>query len=428
MLVCVAIASAAWGCHGRTNQGQSLPRSQRRIEVVTWWERIGEADPLGALIREHHRVDPGAVVIHSSTDPWALTRRNLQNRMVRGDPPDLLEANAGLDLLQWVRFNGRDARDSKLLPLDELVAGAPDWRSKLPPAVLQLVTENGKKDGKLYAIPANVHRTNEIFFNREVLQQYGIPEPRSLDDLTKMGERLRGTGVPLLAVAGRDSSTASSLSSIVFECLLVAREGAGTYLDYFGGRLKADDPRVVRTLEASLALLSFVGPHDGALTWLQAVEKVVEGRAAMTIMGDGARLAFTAHGMKPGQDFGEVAFPGTDGVFVFASDVFALPAAAENVAGARRLLATIASAEGQGAISEVSGVLPARLDIPPSGKAPDLDAKYDLLRTGQLVPALPGLVPARFAADLASALVEMAKQRDIEPAVQTLRSRYALLR
>jgi glucose/mannose transport system substrate-binding protein len=416
-----ALASSSLGCHARLDDSLSSPRSQRRIEVVTWWDRIGKADPLGALVREHHRGDPGAVVIHSGADLSALTRRNLYNRMLRGDPPDVFEASAGLDLLQWVRFNRRDARESKLLPLDDLMAGTPDWRSKLLPAVRDLVT----LDGKLYGVPSNVHRTNELFFNRKVLRQYGLEEPRSLEDLSKIGERLRGTGVPLLALGGRDPW---SLAPLVFECLLVAREGAGTYLDYFAGKLKADDPRVVRTLEASLGLLSFVGERDAELTWLQAVEQVVEGRAAMTIMGDWARLAFTAHGSKPGVDFDEVAFPGTEGIFVFASDVFALPSAAENPAGARRLLATIASLDGQRALSELSGVLPARLDVPPSGSAPDLDPKYDLLRTGQLVPALSGLVPAGFAADLASALVEMAKQRDVEPAVQTLRSRYALLR
>jgi glucose/mannose transport system substrate-binding protein len=416
-----ALAVSSLGCKARPADSLSSPRSQRRIEVVTWWDRIGDADPLGALVREHHRGDPGAVVIHSDADLSASTRRYLYNRMLRGDPPDVFEANAGRDLLQWVRFNGRDAHESKLLPLDDLMAGIPDWRRKLPPAVLELVTQ----DGKLYGVPSNVHRTNELFFNRKVLRQYGIDEPRSLEDLAKIGERLRGTGVPLLALGGRDPW---SLAPFVFECLLVAREGAATYLDYFAGRLRADDPRVVRTLEASLGLLAFVGEHDAEQTWLQAVEQVVEGRAAMTIMGDWARLVFTAHGSKPGVDFDEVAFPGTEGIFVFASDVFALPAAAENAAGARRLLTTVASLEGQRAVSEVTGVLPARLDVPPAGNAPDLDAKYDLLRTGQLVPALSGLVSAGFAADLTSALVEMAKQRDVEPAIQTLRSRYALLR
>jgi glucose/mannose transport system substrate-binding protein len=397
------------------------PRAGRPIEVVTWWERMGDRDALGALTREYRRLDPRGVVIHANTDLSPLTRRSLRGRMLRDDPPDLFQANAGSDLLQWVRFNGMDARESKLLPLDDLGPGATGWRSQLPPAVLEGVTH----DGKVYGVPSNLHRTNELFVNRKVLQKYGLEEPKTLDDLAKMGERLRGTGVPLLALGSRDPWT---LSSIAFECLLVAREGAGTYREYFSGKLAPDDPRVVRTLDAALALLSLADARRDELTWLQATEQVIEGRAAMTIMGDWARLAFTAHGLEPGKDFGEVPFPGTAGVFVFTSDVFAVPAAAKHPNDARRLLATIASTEGQRAISDASGVLPARVDVAPTAADPAAVAKRDLLRTGPLVPALSGMVPGVFAGDLASALVEMVRERDVEVVVHTLRSRYALLK
>jgi glucose/mannose transport system substrate-binding protein len=185
---------------------------------------------------------------------------------------------------------------------------------------------------------------------------------------------------------------------------------------------------VIHTLEASLELFRFVDARRDELTWLQAAEQVIEGRAAMTVTGDWARPAFTARGLRPGVDYGEVAFPGTEAVFVFTSDVFALPAAAKNQLGARRLLATIASAEGQRAIGEAGGVLPARLDVTPSSADPALQAKDRLLRTGPLVPALSGLLPPTVAGDLANALVEMMRRRDIEPVVETLRSRYALLK
>jgi glucose/mannose transport system substrate-binding protein len=416
----LAVVGFSASCSGPDERARPPASTQRPVEVATWWDRIGDGDQLGALTRAHHRLDPGAVVIHANTDLSALTRRNLRNRLLHDDPPDILQAYAGPDLLQWVRFNGLDARESKLLPLDDL-AGAPTWRSKVPAAIAELVTF----DGRAYGVPANVHRTNELFFNRKVLERYHLGEPTSLDDLSRMGERLRGTGVPLLALPGRDPWV---LSSIVFECMLVAREGVATYRDYFAGKLAPDDPRVIRTLNASLDLLSFAEGSRDELTWLQATERVVDGRAAMTIMGDWARLAFTTRGLKPGTDFGEVSFPGTAGVFVFSADVFALPAAAKNPVGARRLLATIASAEGQRAISEASGVLPARDDVPLPGPDPDLEAKANLLRGGALVPALSGLVPGVFAGDLSNALAEMLRRRDVEPAVHTLRSRYALLK
>jgi hypothetical protein len=50
------------------------------------------------------------------------------------------------------------------------------------------------------------------------------------------------------------------------------------------------------------------------------------------------------------------------------------------------------------------------------------------MASGLMVLALSGIVPPRFAEDVGAVLAEMAAQRDIEPVVHTLRSRYALLR
>lgn len=59
--------------------------------------------------------------------------------------------------------------------------------------------------------------------------------------------------------------------------------------------------------------------------WDQAVQLLVDGKAAMNVMGDWAAGYFTAKGWKPNVDYGFAPAPGTRGTFVIVTDTFGLP-------------------------------------------------------------------------------------------------------
>jgi glucose/mannose transport system substrate-binding protein len=360
------------------------------------------------------------VIINARSALSGLGRKALRNRMLHDEPPDTFQANVGIDLMQWVHADGEDARESKLLPLDELVAGAPAWRQAMPAALLDRVSY----DGKIYGVPADLQRNNTVFYNKRVFAQYGLTEPRTVADLAILAGKLRGSGIPLIAVGSREPWTVALL---LFENLLIAREGPTVYQDYFNGRLTATDPRVIGTLEAGLELFAFVNPDHRQLSWLQAVELVTRGEAAMTVMGDWARASFVQAGLNPEEGYGEIPFPETGGAFVFSADAFTLPVDARNRAGVERLLGVLGSPAGQRAMSQGRGTLSARLDVPPPATDPVLMANYALLKKGPLVMALSGLLPAAFSDDLSAALTEMLTEHDVDPVVHMLRSRYVLL-
>jgi len=113
---------------------------------------------------------------------------------------------------------------------------------------------------------------------------------------------------------------------------------------------------------------------------------------------------------------------------VFSADAFGLPVDASNRATAARLLSTVGSLEGQRAISQARRTLAARIDVPPPGDDPALARSYALLQKGPLLMALSGLVPASFSRDLDASVAEMIDRHDAEPVIQTLRSRYVLLK
>jgi glucose/mannose transport system substrate-binding protein len=400
-----------------------LPQ-HRPIEMFSWWERVGAGDPLGALIKQHQAAYPGEIIINASAGLSGLARKTLRSRMAQREPPDLFQANVGADLMQWVLVNRVDALESKLLALDDVMPAAEvaEWRRQIPARLLDQVSF----DGKLYGVPSNVHRINTIFYNRRVFDRYGLAVPTSVADFRAMAKKLKGTGVSLLAVGSKEPWT---LALVAFECLLVSREGPTFYNDYLRGKLKPDDPRLLATLDAMLELGTYFNPDHPQRNWLQAIDLVVRGQAAMTPMGDWASMFFNTQGMKNGQDYAEIAFPGSEGTFVFTSDAFALPVEARNKAGALRLLHTVGAPEAQRAIAGAKGALSPRADVhPPEDSQPIQQQKHALWQKGALVLALSGIVPPRFSEDVAVALAEMLSRGDPEPVIHTLRSRYPLLK
>ena len=397
--------------------------ARRPIEMFSWWERVGAGDPLGALIKQHQAAYPSDVIINASAGLSGLARKTLRTRMSQREPPDLFQANVGADLMQWVLINRADALESKLLALDDILPAADvaEWRRQMPKRLLDQVSF----DGKMYGVPSNVHRINSIFYNRRVFDKYGLAVPTSVADFRGMARKLKGTGVSLFAVGSKEPWT---LALIAFESLLVSREGPTFYNDYLHGKLKPDDPRVLATLDVMLELGTYFNPDHYQRNWLQAIELVVRGQAAMTPMGDWASMFFNTQGMKNGQDYAEIAFPGSESTFVFTSDAFALPADAKNRAAAERLLETIGSPAAQRAIALAKGALAPRADVQPDDSQPIQAQKHALWQKGPLVLALSGIVPPRFSEDLAVALAEMLNRRDPEPVIHTLRSRYALLK
>lgn len=400
-------------------EAHSQGNADRPIELFTWWAKVGESDALAALQRVHQKRYPADRILNASAELSGSARKTLRERMLSGEPPDAFQANVGFDLMRWVQVNGLDARESKLVALDDVLPDTAEWRRVMPRQLIEQLSY----DGKIYAVPANVHRINMVYCNRRVLREHGIPEPESIEQLLAAGPKLRAAGIDLIAIGSREPWT---LSLLVFESLLVASHGIEFYREYFAGHLPPNDERIRATLQLALRLIEYANKDQRELSWLEALDRVMRGRAALTVMGDWTRVFFASQGLRIGEDFTEMAFPGSASAFVYTSDTFPLPVSAKNEAGALRLLSTLGSRDGQQALNDAKRSLSPRSDVTPSD--PALRAEYELFNRGDGALAFSGLVPARFAEDVGWALSDMVQQNDIEPVVHTLQSRYRLLK
>jgi glucose/mannose transport system substrate-binding protein len=222
----------------------------------------------------------------------------------------------------------------------------------------EVITDKLRYRGGIYAIPINIHRENVLWYNVSVFERYEISPPQTHEELMAVMEKLAARGVTPLALGDRNEWPASHL----FESIMVANLGEEKYRGLWDGTSEWDSPQMESALEQFLHVMEYVNSDHGALTWDEAVQYMVDGKCAMTVMGDFAEGYLTATGLTPGEDFGWVPFPETSGVFVMNSDTFALPKGAVHQQNAWEWIELIGSQKGQDAFNPKKGSIPARRD------------------------------------------------------------------
>jgi glucose/mannose transport system substrate-binding protein len=388
-----------------------------RPELLSWWVTDGEVDALAALVSVYERHHPNTSVVRAAAPRQASARALLRSRMIHGNPPDTFQLNGGRDLAAWVDGHGLRPRMESLdfLYASEGLAGV------FPRDVLDMVS----CEGRIYAVPLDIHRTNTLYFHCGVFRRAGLTPPSTLDELYETAAALAAQGIAPLALGVKHSWT---LTMLAFENLMVSDAGGEYYRDFFTGRRSANDPQLRATFEHLARVLSLANADAASLRWEQAVDRVRTGAAAMTITGDWAKGYLVNKGFEPGIDFGEVPMPGADGAFVFALDVFGLPKGAAHPSGAIDLLKAFGSREGQDVFSPVKGSMPARLDADLSRYDGFVQRRVDQFEAGPRYPSLASLAPSGFLSVLEQALADFAATRRFDVARDAIRAHYDLLR
>ena len=244
-------------------------------------------------------------------------------------------------------------------------------------------------------MPLNIHRVNTLFYNKalfaQIFEQTGIdPATRltsleglfSVAEMVKAHNQANGTAIAPIAV-GYGAGQTWTLGLLFFENVLVARMGGQWYQDLFGAP-KDDDafsPGMTYALEDFRKVMSYANDDAGRIVWGKAMDRVMTGEAAMTVMGDwGKGYANAAPGPDKGSagyyadKIGFMPMPGTKGTFVFTTDTFGVPIGARNPKEAEKLLGVFGSADGQRTFNRLKGSIAARLDVKPED---DRQPTYD---------------------------------------------------
>ncbi|HLF02076.1 MAG TPA: extracellular solute-binding protein, partial [Anaerolineales bacterium] len=140
---------------------------------------------------------------------------------------------------------------------------------------------------------------------------------------------------------------------------LVGSLGPDAYKGLWTGETDWNGPEVTTALENFKMMLQYVNSDHAALTWDGANQLVIDGKAAMTIMGDWVDGDYVA---KKFTGYGWASPPGTVGVYDALSDTFGLPKNTKNPEATKAFLGILGSKEGQETFNKLKGSICARTD------------------------------------------------------------------
>lgn len=317
-----------------------------KLEMFSWWTTGGEEAGLKALYALYKQQRPGVEIINQAVAGAAGSdaKAVLKNRMLGGDPPDAFQVHMGHELTDGYVAAGQ------VEPLNELYT-AQGWDKVFPKGVLDIVSANGK----FWSVPVNIHRANVLWYNKKVFTDNSLQAPVTFDDFFKVADALKAKNITALALGDKVPFASAHL----FETVLVGTLGADGYSGLWTGKTKWDDAKVTDALNTMKKMLGYVNADHSALTWDQANDLVIQGKAGMTIMGDWVDADYKA---KKFTDYGWANSPGTKGIYDALSDTFALPKGAKNRDNALAWLTLAGSKAGQDAFNPLKGSIPARTD------------------------------------------------------------------
>ncbi len=415
------LASAAVGCANGDDAAQADATPSGNVEIFSWWTSGGEVEALNALIGVYEHKYPKAHVVNLAEDLADEARDRLVQRMAEGAPPDTFQANIGTDMLKWVMFNGVDDSATKVEPLNA-IADKNGWNQAFPPVVLDALSQNGK----IYGVPANIHRINSLFYSIKAFDAAGAKPPTTTAELLTVAEQLKVAGYTPICIGSGHWWT---LSLLTFENVFPAVAGGDFYQNFWTGKEDPNSANVSAALDYVLQLWPYMNSDADSLEWAAGVDHMFDAdhACAMTVMGDWAKGYLESKGWKAGVDFEQIPFPGSSGTFVFTADTFPLPKGARNRPAALALLETIGSVEGQIAFNVVKGSIPVRTDVDPMEF--DATARNTMadFRTNRLVRAMSGLLPQDSFQDLGPSIKDMLTTRKKDAVLNALKNDYAVL-
>ena len=350
----------------------AIGQSTGKLEIFSWWTTGGEA---AGLLKDYgifKAANPSVEIINAAVSGGAGSNAKavLKTRMLGGDPPDSFQVHMGHELIDtWVKSGFMENLDD--------VYKSENWEKVFPKGVLDLL----KYQGHYYSVPSNIHRSNMMFFNTKVFADNGLNVPKTYAQFFDVAKKLQAKGITPLALG--DNGIWASVN--LFETVLMGTLGPKAYIGLWDGKTDWNGAGVKKALTTFSQMLGYVNTDHAARSWDQANDLVIQGKAAMTVMGDWVDADNLAKKFK---DSGWAPAPGNMGIYSALSDSFGIPKKAPHLDQAKTWVKLIGSRQGQEAFNPVKGSICARTDCDPKLFGPYLQWATKQWKTNTVVPSL----------------------------------------
>jgi len=342
----VAALLTATACGADDGGGGS---GAKTVEVFTWWADGGEKAGLDGLVSQFTTDCAGQTFQNGAVagGAGANAKTVLASRLQQNLPPDTFQAHAGAELSDYILAG----------QVEDLSADYDTWGLKT--AFPKGLIDNLTVEGKIYSVPANIHRANVVWTNKKVLANAGITKaPTDLAGFFADLDKVKAKGIAAPLAVGKDWT-----QLMLFESVLISDLGPDKFTGLWNGGTDWNDAGVTKAINDFKQLLTYTNTDRDALDWTDAEKLVMDGKAGYQLMGDWEAADLDA---KKFADYDYFTFPGNGDTFQWLADSFVLPKGAKNVDGTKCWLKTVGSAAGQKAFNTKKGSIPARTDAAPA--------------------------------------------------------------
>ncbi len=319
------------------------------VEVLHWWTAGGEAKSAAVLKdmleQQGHSWKDFAVAGGGGESAMTV----LKTRAVSGNPPSAAQIK-GHDIQEWGGLGFLTTLDN--------TAKQEKWDDILP----SVVTKVMKWEDEYVAVPVNVHRVNWLWANPEVFKKSGVEVPTTLDEFFAAADKIKAAGYIPLAHGGQPWQDATVFEAVALD-VLGSEDYNKAFVDLDMDVLSGD--KMVEVFTKFQKMHDYIDANSPGRDWNVATSMVINGEAAMQIMGDWAKGEFTAAGKVPGKDYICAPAPGTNGQFTFNIDSFAFFELGDsaNQQAQQDLARTILTKDFQEVFNLNKGSIPVRLDM-----------------------------------------------------------------
>lgn len=356
------------------------------LQVLHWWTSTSERRAADLLSR--HLADQGISWRDAAVPGGAGVGAGkvLRGRVLAGDAPDVT---------QMIGVTIAEVADMGLLLELNGPASVGPWSHVLFPTVYQWV----RYRGHAVAAPLGIHRINVLFTNRRLLERWHLKTPVNWPEFKQVAQALQSRGITAFAQSSEPWQVAT-----LFESLVLAEGGPALHRALFQQRsiLATSEPRLAAALERLRELKAFMGPSPvPEIPWVQVVERLRKGEAAMMVMGDWTKGELMASGWAPGVDFTCHTTPGTAQAHLYSIDTLTMFAKDYANSDAQdRLARLVMTPVMQSQYNAIKGSVTVRRDADPSRMDPCAKASWQDFSRGVAMQA-PSMVH-RMATDEAS--------------------------
>ncbi len=325
--------------------------------IYHWWTAGGEKDAIESIIdgftHTYTKVKAKSNAIPGGAGGAMVMKVKVLQQA--GKSPETFQAHPGQEIEPYLASD-------MLLDLSGVWEHA-NIKGRLLPGLEELCTAS---DGKQHIVPVGIHKTNVIYYNKHVFEQYGveIPDHENItwDEFWAICDQLAAVlpeGCYPIDLGDRKGWPACQ----VFEDIMLGTDPQ-IYEDFING--KATEEQVQTVLDTYKKLLTYVAPDHSSRDWYETSGQVVAGQYAMQIMGTWMQPLMTSMAQTYGEDYGVFTFPGTDGYFGLNVDGFVVSNDSADVEAGIRWVYNVTTTDVQVAFSQLKESISPYTDTPDS--------------------------------------------------------------